>query len=59
MAQETPIGSRRFPISPPQVQQIQELARDIRYGTITLVFQDGRLIQIDRNEKIRIPKQEN
>lgn len=39
-----------------QIQQIQELAETIRYGSITLVFQDGILIQI---EKIRIPKSKN
>ena len=42
-------------ISPTQIQQIQELAETIRYGSITLVFQDGILIQIEKNEKIRIP----
>ena len=39
-----------------QLQQIRQLAETIRYGSITLVFQDGVLIQIDKNEKIRIPK---
>jgi hypothetical protein len=43
-------------ITPQQLRQIQELAETIRYGSITLVFQDGILIQIDKSEKIRIPK---
>lgn len=43
-------------ITPEQIKQIQELAGTIRYGSLTLVFQDGVLIQIDRNEKIRIHK---
>ena len=43
-------------ISTAQIQQIQKIAETIRYGSITLVFQDGVLIQIDRNEKIRVPK---
>ena len=34
-----------------QIQQIQDLASTIRYGSITLVFQDGTLVQIDKNEK--------
>ena len=37
-----------------QIRKIQEAVKDIRYGTVTLVFQDGRLIQIDRSEKIRL-----
>jgi len=54
------MGQERKPtvqkITPAQIQQIQEIAETIRYGSITLVFQDGVLIQIDKNEKIRIPK---
>lgn len=41
-------------ISSDQLQQIKEIADSIRYGSITLVFQDGILIQIEKNEKIRI-----
>lgn len=48
--------SDRPAITPAQLQQIQEMADSIRYGSLTLVFQDGYLIQIERNEKIRIPK---
>ena len=36
------------------LQRIREAVRDIRYGTVTLVIQDGHLIQIDRSEKIRL-----
>ena len=36
------------------LKKIQDAVRDIRYGTVTLVIQDGRLIQIDRSEKIRL-----
>ncbi len=28
--------------------------QSIRFGTVTLVVQDGRVIQVDKNEKIRI-----
>lgn len=37
-----------------QLQQIKEFANSIRYGSITLIFQDGVLIQIEKHEKIRI-----
>ena len=37
-----------------QIRKVQEAVKDIRYGTVTLVIQDGRLIQIDRSEKIRL-----
>ena len=45
----------------PQEEWNQELERKIRaalheiqYGTVTLVIQDGKVIQIDKNEKIRL-----
>ena len=34
--------------------RIREALRAIRFGTVTLVIQDGRVIQIDKNEKIRL-----
>jgi hypothetical protein len=48
---------QRPAITPGQIKQVQELAQTIRYGSITLVFQDGILVQIDKNEKIRLPKE--
>lgn len=44
----------REPISAEQIRQLQLLAQSLRFGTLTLVFQDGKLIQIDKNEKIRL-----
>jgi hypothetical protein len=38
--------------------ELERLVRDalqsIRFGTVSLVVQDGRVIQVDKNEKIRI-----
>lgn len=50
------MGKEKQAITQAQLQQIQELAETIRYGSITLVFQDGVLIQIDKSEKIRLAK---
>lgn len=35
-------------------RQVREALRTIRFGTVTLVIQDGHIVQIDRNEKIRL-----
>jgi hypothetical protein len=40
-----------------QMLKIMELANSIRYGSITLVLQDGILTQIDKSEKIRLHPQ--
>lgn len=56
MEQEKRSGVQREAISQEQIKLIRELADTIRYGSITLVFQDGTLIQVDKSEKIRISK---
>ncbi len=33
---------------------LREALQSIRFGTVTLVIQDGRVIQMEKNEKIRI-----
>ncbi|MEH6946042.1 YezD family protein [Bacillus sp. JJ634] len=35
-------------------QRLQEMLASMRYGSITLVIQDGKVIQVERNEKVRI-----
>ena len=46
------------PGSEPWNRELEKLVRDalasIRFGTVTLVVQDGRVIQVDKNEKIRL-----
>lgn len=34
--------------------RIRAALKDIRYGTVSLVIQDGKVIQIDKSEKIRL-----
>ncbi len=51
---------RRIRAVPPEAwnrdveAKIREALGEIRYGTITLVIQDGQVIQIDKSEKIRL-----
>ncbi len=35
---------------------IKDALKSVRFGTVTLVVQDGRVIQVDKNEKIRIDR---
>ena len=35
-------------------RKIRASLQEIRFGTVTLVIQDGKVIQIDKNEKIRL-----
>ena len=47
-------GRQNTMLTEAQLKKIQDTVREIRYGTVTLVIQDGKLIQIDRSEKIRL-----
>jgi hypothetical protein len=35
---------------------VRESLKSIRFGTVTLVVQDGRVIQVDKSEKIRMDR---
>ena len=45
------------PITSRQIETIQQLAEQLAFGTITLTFQNGKLIQIEKSEKIRVDKE--
>ncbi|CEI81437.1 DUF2292 domain-containing protein [Oceanobacillus oncorhynchi subsp. incaldanensis] len=34
--------------------KLKELLNDLNYGTITIVVQDGKVIQLEKNEKVRL-----
>ena len=36
------------------IKTLKRILSEIKYGTVTLVIQDGILIQIEKNEKIRL-----
>lgn len=38
------------------LESIKQMLNTIQYGTITLVIQDGHIVQIDKSEKIRLKK---
>ena len=44
------------PQTPPSLplEAIQEAVESIRFGVVQLIIQDGRVVQIDKTEKIRL-----
>jgi len=42
------------PLSPEDLKRLLDLVKTVRYGSVTLVIQDGKVIQIDKNEKTRL-----
>lgn len=47
-------GNDKTKIINESLERILGMVAEINYGSITLLIQNGFLIQIDRNEKIRI-----
>ncbi len=41
-------------LTEPVLTALTEALRGIRYGTVTVIIQDGRVIQIDRTERKRL-----
>lgn len=34
--------------------KVKEMIQDMRFGNVILIIQDGKIIQIDKTEKIRL-----
>lgn len=39
---------------PDYLQRVKELVESIQYGSIQIIVQDGRVVQIDKTEKYRV-----
>jgi hypothetical protein len=40
-------------------ERIAVLISELRYGTVEITIHDGRIVQIERTEKIRLPNEGN
>lgn len=45
---------KKAEIKEEDIVRICEILSDIRYGSVTIVVQDGKIIQIEKNEKMRL-----
>lgn len=41
------------PLPPVLLQELEQALRSIRFGTIELVIHEGRVVQLERREKVR------
>ncbi len=44
---------RKKQLSEEMIEQLRIMASTVKFGSITLIIQDGKIVQIDKNEKIR------
>lgn len=45
---------RSGPLTDSVLSALSEALRGVRYGTVTVIVQDGRVVQIDRTERKRL-----
>lgn len=50
------IHCKREPLGQEDLRKLLEIIEAVSHGSVTLIIQDGIVIQIDRNEKIRLRK---
>ena len=36
------------------LEKIAELIETVKYGTVTIVIQDGKIVQLEKHEKLRL-----
>ena len=41
-------------VSDKELFKIKEYVESIRYGSVNIIIQDGKIVQIDKSEKIRL-----
>ena len=42
-----------LPLPPLLLRELRDALQSIRYGTVELVIHDGRVVQLERREKVR------
>ncbi|GAA4653242.1 hypothetical protein GCM10023142_03800 [Anaerocolumna aminovalerica] len=48
------ISMKRNSVNGKDLQTIIEFIESIQFGSITIIVQDGRIVQIEKNEKVRM-----
>ncbi|MBR5917874.1 MAG: YezD family protein [Lachnospiraceae bacterium] len=41
-------------VSENYLEEVKKAVKEIKYGSLTLIIQDGKVIQIDKTEKVRL-----
>ncbi len=41
-------------ITQEELERIKKLIESVKYGSVNIIIQDGKIVQIDKNEKIRL-----
>ncbi len=56
MATKSTVTEEQEPLNKDILLKLTEMVKSVHYGSVTLIIQDGVIIQIDKNEKWRVKK---
>ncbi|HBC94504.1 MAG TPA: DUF2292 domain-containing protein [Pelotomaculum sp.] len=48
------VNPDRTPISQLDLKKLLEMVKTVSHGSITLIIHDGKIVQIDKSEKLRL-----
>lgn len=48
-----PAEDNALPLQPELLRELREALKSIQFGTIELVLHEGRVVQLERREKVR------
>ena len=44
----------RTKVTEEELEQIKKFIEEIRFGSVTVIVQDGKIVQIEKHEKVRM-----
>jgi hypothetical protein len=54
MSLENDVNGAEGPLSKGDFRKLNQLLSEIDYGSVTLIIQNGKVVQIEKNEKVRL-----
>lgn len=54
MTDKSPAVKSDGVVSEEDLKRLVQIVKTVKYGSVTLVIQDGKIVQIEKNEKMRL-----
>jgi hypothetical protein len=55
-AKDAGSDDKKVPLTDAELKTLLQFIETVKYGSVTLLIQDGIVIQIDKNEKLRLKR---
>jgi hypothetical protein len=46
--------NKNVPTNTPEIDNLIQIINTIKYGSVTVIIQEGKIVQIEKNEKLRL-----